>query len=546
MAEADEILIRIKADIKDLEKSMTKGTESIKDFGSKSEKSMISFKSITETALGFTFAGLMANAGDAVRQFALESVMNSMKLERAMNSLQIQTRGTADSLIKDLNAASKNTVSNLDLISNANKALALGISQNQLPELMEVATARAKLMGISVTQAFGDITLGIGRQSKMILDNLGIILDVEKAYRDYAVSIGKTADQLSDFEKKAAVTNSVIEESRALTLAMKYAEDDAMTSVEQLKKSYEELQITVGNFIVNGLKAVIEDYKLWKQEAGDVVLTDQARESLQRIGEAAIQSSKNLIAAKDAVTGLKNELAGLSDIKIKGQAEFDVGEQERLNTIDETKLQLLQEQNRLRDEGLKGSEYEGYLKRFITEKERELNEYQLTRKVEANNEFLLLQKQGKLKQEGLLNEEKTVKEVKTKVEENIKNLKAKLAEIALEQEIIKRLNETAKAREQETREITKQEIALRRMAVFEQVIRGSTPLGAFADIAGVIKKIDKFNLPGLTTPTSSPTPLVNPLTGTNVNVSIANITAANPQEAADTLGDMFANIFRSR
>ena len=87
-------------------------------------------------------------------------------------------------------------VSNLKLVETANRALALGISENQLPELMKVAAARAKVMGITVTQAFNDISTGIGRQSKLILDNLGIILDMDKAYTNYAEQVGKTISQI--------------------------------------------------------------------------------------------------------------------------------------------------------------------------------------------------------------------------------------------------------------------------------------------------------------------------------------------------------------
>jgi len=84
------------------------------------------------------------------------------------------------------------------------RATSLGIDQSKLPELMEVARARSKIMGITVTQAFGDITLGIGRQSKLILDNLGIVIDSEQAYKDYAASVGKSVDALSNLERTAA------------------------------------------------------------------------------------------------------------------------------------------------------------------------------------------------------------------------------------------------------------------------------------------------------------------------------------------------------
>jgi hypothetical protein len=66
------------------------------------------------------------------------------------------------------------------------------------------------MTGQSMTEAFNDITLGVARQSRMILDNLGIIIDADKAYQDYAKTLGKTAESLTETEKRQAFMNAVV------------------------------------------------------------------------------------------------------------------------------------------------------------------------------------------------------------------------------------------------------------------------------------------------------------------------------------------------
>lgn len=124
----------------------------------------------------------------------------------------VQSYGASSKkLLVDLQAASKETLSLQEIMITGSRAILLGIQQNKLVDLMKIARAASKAMGTTITQAFSDISLGIGRQSRLILDNLGIIVRVGVAYDRYAASVGTTADALTDFEKKQAFQNAVIE-----------------------------------------------------------------------------------------------------------------------------------------------------------------------------------------------------------------------------------------------------------------------------------------------------------------------------------------------
>jgi len=97
----------------------------------------------------------------------------------------------------------------------ATRAAMLNVADDAdtLAGLVEVAARRGRDLGMSTADAFGDIVTGIGRLSPMILDNLGIVMDAEGTYAAYAAAIGKTADALSDVEKRQALVERVLQEA---------------------------------------------------------------------------------------------------------------------------------------------------------------------------------------------------------------------------------------------------------------------------------------------------------------------------------------------
>ena len=177
-------------------------------------------KGILEMGGGASKLGLAFSiAATAVAAFSKAFEYGKMAAgnERLMDSgeqLAASYGQSMDTIISKVREASLGTVSDMDIIASANKAMMLGVGGNaeQLANLMEIAALRGRAMGISTSQAFDDMARGIGRMSPMILDNLGIILDAKKTYGDYAESIGKSSNELTRAEKIQALLNKVIEE----------------------------------------------------------------------------------------------------------------------------------------------------------------------------------------------------------------------------------------------------------------------------------------------------------------------------------------------
>jgi hypothetical protein len=70
--------------------------------------------------------------------------------------------------------------------------------------MLTIARNASEATGESVDYMFSSLVVGIARKSKLILDNLGIIIDAEDAYIAYAKKVGKTATTLTANEQQLA------------------------------------------------------------------------------------------------------------------------------------------------------------------------------------------------------------------------------------------------------------------------------------------------------------------------------------------------------
>ena len=168
----------------------------------------------------------------------------------ALDELARQAGGTGDAIVAAIKRASGNTVAETDIILAANRGvlLGLGAQADEWGKLTEVARFRAKAMGITTTQALNDITTAIGRESKMIADNLGIIWDMDAIMGDYARTLGKTAKELTQVERNQALLTDTIRIGQAQIhaaggIARTAADDMAAleTAIADLKTEWAKL-----------------------------------------------------------------------------------------------------------------------------------------------------------------------------------------------------------------------------------------------------------------------------------------------------------------
>lgn len=182
--------------------------------------------------------------------------LESERIGASFRNLSDDISGTYLDALKE---ASAGTVSELSLMKSANQALLLGIQKETIPELLKVSRALGKATGRTAEEAFADIATGIGRQSRLILDNLGIIVDTTKAYDDYARAIGTSASNLTELQKKQAFTNAALDQAKIKAAQVGENLDDMSTKVAQVTAKWEDFRVEIGKALVEGLGEALKE-----------------------------------------------------------------------------------------------------------------------------------------------------------------------------------------------------------------------------------------------------------------------------------------------
>jgi len=186
-------------------------------------------------------------------------------LTNAMVNLGGEAGFTAESLEK-FKEATDNTVSSAQLLQNTNTALVLGVAQtdDQMADLFDTAQRLGKALGVDTQFAVESLTTGLGRQSKLILDNLGITVDSTQAYKDYAKEIGVTVKNLTEQQKKTAFVNTAMRKAKEAVELLGPEQLTLKETNEQLTVALNDLGLAIGkatlpavNFFTKGITAAI-------------------------------------------------------------------------------------------------------------------------------------------------------------------------------------------------------------------------------------------------------------------------------------------------
>jgi len=206
------------------------------------------FTDIAKVAAGV----LLRDVTRAMVSIGKESIMLGAQVETLQNSFNALKGDTEDSVLSlaSLSAAVDGTVSNVDLLTAANQAMALGLPIDDLNNLFAAARKVGAAMGRTTLQSVQDLTTGIGRQSKLILDNLGIIVNTEQAYEDYAKALGKSSSELTDNESKTAFANAAISQLNKKAAILGDNISNVTTMQEKMTSSIKNLKTEIGTYLI--------------------------------------------------------------------------------------------------------------------------------------------------------------------------------------------------------------------------------------------------------------------------------------------------------
>lgn len=176
-------------------------------------------KNFSKMAQGIGGTLVPAYAALAANIFAVTAAFGAF--QRAAQLEQLET-----SLIRIGNVGGRNLSALADSLKDitdsaidsesALRAVAQGTTQGfsgtQLKGLTTIAKGASIALGRDMNDALDRLIRGVAKLEPEILDELGIIVRLDDASRDYAATLGKTTAQLTAFEKQQAFANSVLDQ----------------------------------------------------------------------------------------------------------------------------------------------------------------------------------------------------------------------------------------------------------------------------------------------------------------------------------------------
>ncbi len=179
---------------------------------------------------------------------------------------------SAEKMLANMKEMSGGTISELELMTKANNAMLLGLPVDRFGDMLKIARSSAKATGQSMDFMFQSIVTGLGRGSKLVLDNLGIVFKVEDAYKEFAATMGRTASSLSEAEKKQAFLNKALQTGLENTEKSGKLNENLTDSWAKMKAGISDLAISIGTDLEPAIKIVVDRLsqliigfdKLWK------------------------------------------------------------------------------------------------------------------------------------------------------------------------------------------------------------------------------------------------------------------------------------------
>lgn len=258
-----------------------------------------------------------AFVGSKIQEFAQQSIDLALQAEGVARAFE---RIGNEANLRLMRQQVKGTVNDLNLMQQAVKAENLGIPIQNFTKYLGFAKKQAQEMGTSVDFMVESIVNGVGRQSSLILDNLGISaselnMELQKG-GTYADAVGRIIDKsMKEAGEQVMTTKDRIDAQRASI------ENLQMAIGEQLLPIYEAML----GFVAQGFNTInllMSDHlTLWEKiaylasyanitgGAAQRVMLDALAASRKEMQEITLEAPKMgeglKIATDKAINGLK-------------------------------------------------------------------------------------------------------------------------------------------------------------------------------------------------------------------------------------------------
>ena len=193
------------------------------------------------------YATLAANLFAATAAFsALQKAAQVEQLTQGLSALGSASGIAMGSLAKGLQEATGHAISLQDAMRQVAMVTSAGFDPSIIERLGTVAKNTSVALGRDLQDSMNRLVKGAVKLEPELLDELGIMVRIDEATQQYAKDMGKSATQLTNFEKRQAFMNAVLAEGEKKFGAIGNSVD--ANPYDKLSATIQELSTKILNF----------------------------------------------------------------------------------------------------------------------------------------------------------------------------------------------------------------------------------------------------------------------------------------------------------
>lgn len=194
------------------------------------------------------YATLAANVFALTAAFGvLQRAAALEQLKEGLTTLANTVGRTASVIVSNIQEITDNAVSSSDAFRAAAAGFNAGFSTTEIEGLAKVAKGASIALGRDMTDALDRLVRGTAKLEPEILDELGIFVRLDDAAKMYAETLGKSASQLTQAERRQAFLNQTLTQGQLKFAGI--AEGVDVNPYDKLAANVDKLAKTFTNFI---------------------------------------------------------------------------------------------------------------------------------------------------------------------------------------------------------------------------------------------------------------------------------------------------------
>jgi len=325
-----------------------------------------------------------AYAGAAATTFALQQAFSALKsaadfqqIISGTNALAASFGQSGSQILSNIQEVTKGQLSLKEASAAANLALSAGFNPKQIESLSTVATKASRTLGRDLTDSYNRLVRGAAKLEPELLDELGIFTRIEPAVEAYAAKTGKAVSSLTNFERRQAFVNAIIDEGSRKYSEISLSTDTSSEALNRLAARIVDVGNKLGGILTDFLAPIAN---FFGKDLGNSVLiflgiltlalskgrslleiffTDLSARALAtgaRVSSALTGPAftTNIEKAGEALKGIGVGLTKAEAATVRSIKEGTVQPQQIQARIDELKALQERQQTRQFDKGLQG------------------------------------------------------------------------------------------------------------------------------------------------------------------------------------------------